>query len=68
MTPKEIEVVIKSLTTTKSPGPDGFNAEEAPLRQRTLSLGQNANPQIGKKIFINPPSERVLISKIYKEH
>jgi hypothetical protein len=32
-----------------------------------LSIGQNSNPQIGKKIFTNPTSDRGLIFNIYKE-
>jgi hypothetical protein len=37
------------------------------LRQRTLSIGQIGNQQIGKNVFTNPTSDRGLISKLYKE-
>jgi hypothetical protein len=35
--------------------------------QRTPSLGQNNSLQMRKKIFINPPSDIGLTSKVYKE-
>ena len=37
------------------------------VRQRTVSVVYNGNPQIEKKIFINPTSDRGHISKIYRE-
>jgi hypothetical protein len=40
---------------------------EASVRLRTLSIRQKGNQQIWEKIFINPTSDRGLISNIYKE-
>jgi hypothetical protein len=37
------------------------------VRQRTQSIRQIGNLQIGKKIFTNPTSDRGQISKIHKE-
>jgi hypothetical protein len=39
--------------------------KKASVRQSTLSIGQNSNPD-WEKIFTNPTSDRGLISNIYK--